>query len=111
MKVPFLIVCGEKIDHPNVVYREAMGKWDAINFSAKLIPKEADVIVFNDVDTKIYNFEYALQCLNSKADLVYCQVKVSEGPQIKFYRILDLIRKGFHVCASGRAHAFKKEGF
>jgi hypothetical protein len=111
MNVPFVIVCGEKINHPNVAYRKAMGKWDAINFGAKFVPKEADVIVFNDVDTRIHNFEYAFQCLNSKVDLVYCQVKVSEGPQVKFYRILDPMRKSFHVCASGELMLVKKRVF
>gem|GEM_PF-3268613 len=37
--IPYVIVCGEKVNHPNVVYREANGKWDAINFGAKYIPR------------------------------------------------------------------------
>jgi len=35
LNLPFIIVCCEKANHPNVVYREARGKWDAINFGAK----------------------------------------------------------------------------
>ena len=42
MKVPFLIVCGEKVNYPNVIYREARGKWDAVNFGARFVPKAAD---------------------------------------------------------------------
>ncbi len=111
MDVPFLIVCGEKVNHPNVVYREAMGKWDAINFGAKFIPKGVNVIAFNDVDTRIHYPENAFQYLDSKADLVYCQVKVSEGPQVKFYRILDPLRQSFHLCASGELMLVKKSVF
>ena len=31
LNVPFLIVCGEKINNSNVIFRKAMGKYDAIN--------------------------------------------------------------------------------
>lgn len=40
MQASYIIVCSEKIDHPNVVYREARGKWDAINFGAKFVPRK-----------------------------------------------------------------------
>jgi cellulose synthase/poly-beta-1,6-N-acetylglucosamine synthase-like glycosyltransferase len=109
--VPFVIVCGEEFTHPNVVYREAKGKWDAINFGAKFIPQDTETILFNDVDTRIYNFAFALQCLSSKADIVYCRVKVSEGPQVMFYRILNPIRQRFHVCASGEFMLVKRRVF
>jgi len=111
MGVPFLVVCGEKIDHPAVVYRKARGKWDAINFGSRFVPEESNVIVLNDVDTRIHNFEYALQHLDAKTDLIYCRVKVPEGPQMKFYRILDPIRKKFHVAASGELMIVKKRVF
>ena len=28
---PYVVVCGEKVDHPNVVFRGPKGKFDAIN--------------------------------------------------------------------------------
>jgi len=111
MRVPYLIVCGERIDHPKVVYREARGKWDAINFGSQFIPKTADVVVLNDVDTRIYNFEHALSHLYDDVDLVYCRVNVARGPQVKFYRIADPIRKRFHIFASGELMLIKHRVF
>ena len=111
MNVQYLIVCGEKIDHPNVVYRENAGKWDAINYAVSFLPEDANVIVLNDVDTEIHNFEHALLNLNSKVDLVYCKVHVSKGPQVKFYKILNPIRSRFHIAASGELMVMNKEVF
>jgi hypothetical protein len=105
----FLIVCGEKYDHPNVLYREANGKWDAINYACKFIPNSIKTVIFNDCDTKIYNHELALACLKTKADVVYCRVHVDEGPQVMFYRILNPIRQRFNVCASGELMLIKRE--
>ncbi len=109
--IPFVIVCGEKVNHPNVVYREVKGKWDAINFGAQFIPEDTEMILFNDVDTKIHNIELALHCINTKADIVYCRVSVSKGPQVAFYRILNPIRQRFHVCASGEFMLIKHSAF
>jgi len=111
MRVTYLIVCGEEMDHPNIVYREARGKWDAINFGSQFTPKDINVVVLNDVDTRIHNFEHALSHLNDGADLVYCRVKVTKGPQVKFYRIADPIRKRFHIFASGELMLIKHEVF
>jgi hypothetical protein len=111
MQVPYLIVCGERMDHPKVVYREARGKWDAINFGSQFIPKDVDVIVLNDVDTRIHNFEHVLSHLYDGVDLVYCRVNVTKGPQVKFYRIADPIRKRFHIFASGELMLIKREVF
>jgi cellulose synthase/poly-beta-1,6-N-acetylglucosamine synthase-like glycosyltransferase len=111
MQVPYLIVCGKRIDHPRVVYREARGKWDAINFGSQFIPKDADVVVLNDVDTRIHNFEHALSHLYDGVDLVYCRVNVARGPQVKFYRIADPIRKRFHIFASGELMLIKHRVF
>ena len=47
-----VIVCGEKVSYPNVVYRQPMGKFDAINFGLKLVPSDCDVVALNDVDTR-----------------------------------------------------------
>lgn len=111
MQVPYIIVCGEKVDHPNVVYRVANGKWDAINFGSQFVPRGPDIVVLNDVDTRIRNFEHALSHLNGDADIVYCKVSVHRGPQTKFYRIADPIRKKFHIFASGELMLFKREIF
>jgi hypothetical protein len=111
MRVPYLIVCGERMDHPKVLYREARGKWDAINFASQFIPKDVDVVVLNDVDTRIHNFEHALSHLYYGSDLVYCRVNVTKGPQVKFYRIADPIRKRFHIFASGELMLIKREVF
>jgi hypothetical protein len=111
VQVSYIIVCGERINHPNVIYREARGKWDAINFGSRFVPKDADVIVLNDVDTKIHNFEHALSHLNGEADVVYCKVNVPRGPQVKFYRIADPIRKRFHIFASGELMLMKHDVF
>ena len=110
MRVPYVVVCGEEVDRPNVVYREARGKWDAINFGSKFVPEDADVVVLNDVDTRIHNFEHALSHLE-EADLVYCRVSVSKGPQVKFYRIADPIRKRFHIFASGELMLMRRRVF
>jgi hypothetical protein len=111
MRIPYLIVCGEKMDHPKVVYREAKGKWDAINFGSRFIPKDVNVVVLNDVDTRIHNFEHALSHMYNGVDLVYCRVNVASGPQVKFYRIADPIRKRFHIFASGELMLIKREVF
>ncbi len=111
MNVPYLIVCGEKVDHPNVVYRKNAGKWDAINFGVSLLPEWVTIVVLNDVDTKIHNFEHALADLNSQADLVYCKVEVPSGPQVKFYQILNPIRSRFHVAASGELMVMNRAVF
>jgi hypothetical protein len=111
MNVPYVIACGEPVSHSSVVYREPRGKWDAINFSVQFVPKTAEVIVLNDVDTRIHNFGHALHHLNAGADLVYCRVNVCAGPQVKFYKILDPIRTRFHVAASGELMLMKRRLF
>jgi len=111
LQVPYIIVCGEHMDLRNVVYREARGKWDAINFGSRFLPKDADVVVLNDVDTRIHNFEHAISHLNGEADIVYCRVSVSKGPQVKFYRIADPIRKRLHIFASGELMLMRRRVF
>ncbi len=111
MEVPFLIVCGERVNHPSVIYREARGKWDAINFGAQFLPKGADVIALNDVDTRIHTLDHALHYLDTKVSLVYCRVSVPHGPQVKFYKLLNPIRRRLHVAASGELMLMKREVF
>ena len=108
--VPYLIVCGEKLNHPNVIYRRPMGKYDAINFGCKLVPQYARVVVLNDVDTKINNFEIALERFNSEeVALVFAKVMVKGGPQKNFYVFLDSIRKRLLVAASGELMLVRRD--
>lgn len=113
MQVSFIIVCGEKVSHPKVIYRPNAGKWDAINFGAKFIPKTTRTVVLNDVDTQIFNFKHANELLNKGNDigLVYCGVRLSEGPQVKFYKLLDPIRKIINIAASGELMLLKRQVF
>ena len=111
INVSFIVVCGEKVDHPNVVYQANRGKWAAINFGSTFIPKEAKVVVLNDVDTIIHHFNLAYAYLREEIPLVYCRVKVSKGPQVKFYKILDPLRAKFHIAASGELMLVRKDVF
>jgi cellulose synthase/poly-beta-1,6-N-acetylglucosamine synthase-like glycosyltransferase len=111
MQAPYIIICGERMNHPYVVYREARGKWDAINFGSRFIPQDAEVVVLNDVDTRIHNFEHALSHLNGEADIVYCKINVMGSPQVKFYRIADSIRRKIHIFASGELMLMRREVF
>jgi len=102
LRAPYLIVCGEPLNHPNVVHRKPMGKYDAINFGAELVPKEAEIIALNDVDTKIYNFHAALKYFNSeKTALVFVKTVVIGGPQNKFIVYEDAIRRHILITAGG----------
>ena len=83
---PFLVVCGEKVNHPNVVYRAPKGKYDAINFGLHFIPSDTDVVAFNDVDAEIHNVKAALNVLHDKnVSMVFAKVNVKKGPQRLFY--------------------------
>jgi len=110
--VPYIIVCGVRINHPNIVYREPRGKYDAINFGSKFIPEDIDVVVLNDVDTKIYNISAALRHFNSqKVALVFARVSVKEGPQKFFYVVLDFIRRRLPIAASGELMFIRRNVF
>jgi len=102
LNVPYVIVCGERMDHPKVVYRAPKGKYDAINFGVKLIPKDVDIVVMNDVDTKIHNFEAALCHFKSKmVGLVFAKDFVKSGPQVLFHQLLFSILRIFPILANG----------
>ncbi len=102
LKIPFLIVCGERTRLPNTVYRQPKGKFDAINVGLRLIPKQYDVVALNDVDTQIFNFEKAVKMLKQEmADVVFADVRVKHGPQVLFYRMLNMIRRRLVIAASG----------
>jgi len=107
---PYLIVCGDRVNHPNVVYREPLGKYDAINFGHKLVPRNVSIVVLNDVDTKINNLEVALEQFDSEeVALVFAKVVVREGPQKNFYVFLDSIRKKLPVAASGELMLVRRD--
>ena len=100
--VPYVIICGERVDHHRVVYRPPRGKYDAINFSLKLIPKDADIVVLNDVDTEIYNFEAALCYFENKmVALVFAKDVVKSGPQVLFHQLLFSILRILPILANG----------
>jgi len=69
MGLPFVVICGEKVDHPKVVHREPRGKWDAINFGSMFVPDDADAVALNDVDTEVHGLEHTLSHLVGLARL------------------------------------------
>jgi len=110
LKVPYLIVCGERLNHPGVVYREARGKYDAINFGARLIPKDVDIVVLDDVDTKIHNFSAALhEFMREKATVLFTKVMVREGPQNVFYLFQDKIRRRLLIACEGELMLIRRK--
>jgi hypothetical protein len=110
MGVPYLVVCGQKLNYPNLVYREPKGKYDAINFGFNYVPKDTEVLIMNDVDTEIHNFTVALKHLEfENVSLLFCRVTVKDGPQESFYKILDFIRRRLPIAASGELMLIKKD--
>lgn len=108
--VPYKIICGERLNHVNVIYRAPRGKYDAINFGAGLIPKDVDIVVMNDVDTIIHNFDVALRPFNDeKVALVFGTEMIKEGPQVLFFRILNPLRKKIPIAASGELMLIKRD--
>jgi len=108
--MPYLIVCGRNLNHPNVVYREPKGKYDAINFGSQFIPEDTDVVALNDVDTKIRNFQAAVRLFSSgDVALVFVKVSVREGPQKLFYAILNPIRRRVLTAASGELMLIRRD--
>jgi len=97
-----LVICGEKVDHANVLYRPATGKSDAMNFGFGFVPSDVDVVIFNDVDTTIHNLDAALDLFGDKdVSLVFAKVSVGKGPQLTFYSFLDSLRRRIPIVASG----------
>jgi hypothetical protein len=100
LQVKYIVICGEKFNHPRVVERKPLGKWDAINFAAQFVPSSSEIVALNDVDTKIHNLNVTNISLH-EYDLIYCDVRVESGPQTKFYKLLNPLRKKFNIAASG----------
>lgn len=110
LRVPFTVVCGEKLDQPEVKFREPRGKYDAINYGLKLVPENVQVVAFNDVDTKIHNVDKALESVDfHEVGLAFAKVTVKRGPQKHFYRLLDSIRRRLPINASGELMLVKRE--
>lgn len=107
---PYKIICGEKISHPGVVYREARGKWDAINYSEKFIPSESDTVVINDADTKIVNFEKVLSKINDN-DLVYSGIEIPPSTQFGLRKFEDLLRNLINFAPNGDLMIFRRKLF
>lgn len=110
---PVKVICGEEMssESEDVYYREARGKWDAINYSKNLLRKEYDPVILNDVDTEIHNLGFALEKIRQGMDLVYCKVRVKEGPQVRFYKLMDTIRRFLHIAASGELMVLRRRVF
>lgn len=107
---PYIVVCGQRVDHPRVIYRSPRGKYDAINYGLKFVPPATDIIVFNDVDTEMHNFEAALHIVqDERISLVFARVRVSEGPQTTFYTLLNPLRRRIPIAASGELMLLKKD--
>jgi cellulose synthase/poly-beta-1,6-N-acetylglucosamine synthase-like glycosyltransferase len=108
--VQYRIVCGERVEHPNVVYQAPRGKFEAINFGASLIPEETEIVVMNDVDTRIHNLKSALLRFNDeKVALVFGTELVKEGPQNLFFRILNPIRRIIPIAGSGEFMLLRRQ--
>jgi cellulose synthase/poly-beta-1,6-N-acetylglucosamine synthase-like glycosyltransferase len=108
--VPYTIICGERLNCPNVIYRAPKGKYDAINFGERFIPEDIDIVVLNDVDTRIHNFCILSQYFKSeKVALTFATEWVRTGPQKTFYRILNPLRKKIPVAASGELMMIRRD--
>ena len=110
LRIPYVVICGERVDHPRVVYRPPKGKYDAINFSLELVPEDVDVVVFNDVDTEILGFEEMLNHFRDpRVGLVYSPELVERGPQALFFRLFNPLRKRVPLAASGELMMVRRE--
>jgi hypothetical protein len=108
--VRYLVICGKRLRHPNVIYRKARGKFDAINFGASFVPKDVEIVALNDVDTKLRNLGKASVKFNSrKVGLVFAKVLVKKGPQRSFYAFLDRIRRRFPISSSGELMLLRRD--
>jgi GT2 family glycosyltransferase len=100
--VPFMVICAEKTDNPDVIYRAKKGKFDAINYASQFIDDSVKIVCLNDVDNRIFNFDKAVEkMICTGAGMVFCKIKVNSGPQMQFYSIMDRIRKFLPVTSSG----------
>jgi cellulose synthase/poly-beta-1,6-N-acetylglucosamine synthase-like glycosyltransferase len=108
--IPFKVVCGEKMLDPRVIFRPPKGKYDAINYGAKFLPPDSEIILMNDVDTEINNLRSALNDFHDPGvGLVFARVGVQNGPQTSFYKLLDVIRSKILITSSGELILIRKK--
>lgn len=108
--VPYLVICGERMNRPKVVYREPIGKYDALNLSKHLIPRDADIVAFNDVDTRFGEFHPMLQYFEDpKVAIVFAAELVRAGPQLSFFALFNPIRRILPLAASGELMMIRQE--
>ena len=110
LKVPFKVICGERVQIENVVYRPPRGKYDAINFGARLVPRDVELVVLNDVDTRIHGLKHILHCFQEKdVALAFGKPLVNEGPQVTFYKIMNALRRHIPIASSGELMVIRRE--
>jgi len=110
MGYSYIVVCGEHVNRKNVFYRKPIGKYDAINYAISLVPSDTDIVIFNDVDTKIYNIENAFNMINNnETSLVFVKLVVNKGPQVILNKFLDKIKNYLLVTASGELILIKMD--
>jgi cellulose synthase/poly-beta-1,6-N-acetylglucosamine synthase-like glycosyltransferase len=110
LDVPYRIICGDIIDHPKVVCRRPKGKYDAINHSLSLIPEDASIVIYNDVDTRIINYKPLLERLkNENIGMAYAPELVTEGPQATFFKIFNPLRSRIPLAATGELMAVRRK--
>lgn len=110
--VRYIIICGERLSHSHIVYRKPIGKYDAINFALEQesIPRDAQIIAFNDVDTRIYNYQPMLEKFrDQRVAIAFAAELVRKGPQHKFFTIFNPLRRLFPLAASGELMMMRKE--
>jgi hypothetical protein len=107
--LPFIIVCGENFADPRVISRTPVGKWDAINCGYTCIPRDANLVVLNDIDTEIHGLSRMFSSVYEGADLVYAAVRPSGGPQQKFYAIANPLNKALNIFAMGELIVIRKK--
>lgn len=105
----YIVICGDYLEMPNVFFREARGKWDAINFSWGLIDHSKEIIVFNDVDTSIRGLNHALQRLqHEEVSMVFGTETVTKGPQRSWFALMNRLRSIIPVASSGELMVIRK---
>lgn len=108
--IDHVIVCGEQVDLQKVVFRAARGKFDAINFGLRSLPESAEIVVLNDVDTKIVNFHRGLRHFaDPRVGLVFTRVELPSGAHSMFNRLIDSIRRRFIIAANGELMFFRRQ--
>ena len=107
--IPFTIICGDKLADPRVIHRPPRGKYDAINYGARFLPPDSEIILMNDVDTEINNLSSAISNFRDpNVGLVFAKVGVQNGPQTSFYKLLDTIRSRILITSSGELILIRK---